>query len=65
MSQIALGNEDAHAVGVVVQLADVRAFAELAGPQCKQDGPTRREMAAEPLGGDVVLDREGGRGWAS
>jgi hypothetical protein len=44
------GHEQAHAVGVVVQLADVGAFSELAGSQGQQDGPADREVVTEPFG---------------
>jgi hypothetical protein len=55
VARFAQGYEQAHAVGVVVQLADVGAFSELAGSQGQQDGPAGREVVTEPFSADCRL----------
>jgi hypothetical protein len=47
VARCAQGYEQAHAVGVVVQLADVGAFSELAGSQGEQDGPDLASQASD------------------
>lgn len=49
--------EQAHTVGVVVELADVCPLGEFVGPQGQQNVPVADEVASQPLRRRVVLDQ--------